>query len=160
MQLRAVTTTTAPPEKAEKAKRQAPSLLSVVIIVLVLVAAAVSGVAYLSARSGPTHYACMAVKDSDGTVTVTTTGLLHYVSNQYYVSCNEGSALPTSELKSACLSITPQTIPAKIGVGAATEYYYLSSSGGHTIQLQGAAPMSNGDEIIETAGISLVTACQ
>ena len=159
MKLRAVTTTTtnAPPEKA---KRMAPSLVQVVVIVLVLIAAVVTGVAYVSARGGPTHYACLAIKNNDGTVTVTTTGLLHYVSDQYYVSCNEGSPLPTSGYSSACLSITPQTVPAKIGVGAATEYYYLSSSGGHPIRLQGASPMSNGDEIINTAGISLVTDCQ
>jgi hypothetical protein len=92
-------------------------------------------------------------------VKVTTTGLLHYANSQYYISCGEGSSLPTGYYTSSCLTISPQLVPTSLGVGGSTEYYYISTTPGHTIALQGTPPLSNGGEIINTAGVSLLASC-
>ncbi len=128
------------------------------VIVLLAIAVVGTGVAVIETSSGPTHYACLQISHQDSTVTVTTTGLLHYLDAAYYISCNEGSSLPTGTFTSSCLTISPQNIPATIGVGASTEYYHLSASG-HTITLVGAPAPTNGTEIITPAGISLSISC-
>jgi hypothetical protein len=149
------TSTTSPPGGAA---RKRPAILPAVIIVLLVIAVVVTGVGYIGEATGPTHYACLSVSHQDSTVKVTTSGLLHYLNSQYYVSCNEGSSLPTTTLTSQCLTILPQNIPASIGNGAATEYYHISASG-HTITLQGAPAPANGTEIITPAAISLSISC-
>jgi len=136
-----------------------PAILPIVVIILVAITVVATGVAYLATSSGPTGFACMSVTHQGSEVQVKTTGLLHYVKAQYYVTCNEGSNLPASTLTTSCLTITPQIVPASIGIGAATYYYYLSASAGHAITLQGAPAPTNGTEIITPAAISLSVSC-
>jgi hypothetical protein len=111
-----------------------------------------------SNAGGPASYACMSITKSGSGVDLKTSGLIHFLNNEYYISCNEGSSLPTSQYKASCLTISPQTIPASIGVGASTEYYYISANGA-AINLVGAPPPTNGTEIITPASVSLQTSC-
>ena len=133
--------------------------VQIVVVALLAIAVVGTGVAVAETAGGATHYACISVTKSGGAVHVTTTGLLHYVSSQYYISCSEGSSLPTSDLTSSCLTISSHVVPATIGVGASTEYYYLSTSGGQAISLQGAAAIANGGEIVDMAGVTLSVNC-
>jgi len=141
------------------AARDRPALIPLVVIALLAIAVVGTGIAYLDTARGATSYACMSISHQGSTVQITTSGLLHYIGSQYYISCGEGSSLPTSYFTSSCLTISPSLIPAKIGVGASTEYYYLGVTAGHTITLQGSAPLANGGEIITMSGVSIVAAC-
>jgi hypothetical protein len=154
--IRTAALTTTPPAKGTPRSR--PALLPMVVLALVVIAVVATGVGYFETSGGATSYACMGVSHQGSNVQVTTTGLLHYVKAQYYISCNEGSNLPSNDFKSSCLTISPLQVLAPIGVGAATYYYYLSS-GGHTITLQGAPAPTNGTEIITPASISLSISC-
>ncbi len=136
-----------------------PAILPIVVIILIAITVVATGVGFLATSGGPTNYACMSVAHQGSNLQVTTTGLLHYLKAQYYVTCNEGSSLPTSALTTSCLTVTPQVVPAPIGVGASTYYYYLSTSAGHTITLVGAPAPSNGTEIITPTTISLTVSC-
>jgi hypothetical protein len=151
----ATSTTTSPPPAAA---RKRPAILPTALIVLLVIAVIVTGVGVLETTGGASNYACLSVSHQDSTVKVTTTGLLHYLDSAYYISCNEGSNLPTSTFKSLCLTITPQTIPATIGVGASTEYYHLAT-GGDPITLVGAPAPTNGTEIITPSSVSLSISC-
>jgi hypothetical protein len=143
---------------AEGGARKGPALLPLVILALMLVVIVLTGVSYAQTAGGPSSYACMSIAHQGGTEKITTTGLLHYVKSQYYVSCNEGSPLPVSQYKASCLTISPKTIPAPIGVGASTEYYYISA-GGSAITLNGAPAPVNATEYINPASISLSVNC-
>lgn len=151
-----LSTASTAPSQAAKSK---PGILPVALLVLIVVVAIATGIGVLDTSGGPSHYACITISHQGGSVDVSTTGLLHYLDSGYYISCNEGSSLPTNQYKTSCLTISPKTIPATIGVGAATEYYYISS-GGSPVTLQGApAPVVNGTEYINPAGLSLSIAC-
>ena len=130
-----------------------------VIIVLIALAVIGTGLGYYETSKGGTNFACMNVTHSGNQVQVTSGGLLHYVGSQYYISCGEGSSLPTSFFSSSCLTITPHVQPATIGVGASTEYYYLASTNGSPVTLQGTAPLANGGEVINMNGVSLSVSC-
>jgi hypothetical protein len=153
--IRSATPATAP---SEAAPRKRPPVLSLVILVLLAIVVIATGVGVVSSSTGPAHYACMSISRSGSDVSVTTSGLIHYVKAQYYISCNEGSPLPTSKYRNDCLTISPQTIPASIGLGASTEYYYFSANGS-PITLQGAPTPTNTTEITVPAGISISIAC-
>jgi hypothetical protein len=129
-----------------------------VVLVLIAIVVIGTGVAYVETASGPTSYACLSIAHQGNNEQVTTTGMLHYVKSQYYISCSEGSSLPTSQYTASCLTISPKTIPATIGLGASTEYYYLSANG-NAITLNGAPAPTNGTEIITPQGISLSVSC-
>jgi hypothetical protein len=132
--------------------------VQLVIFALIAIVAIGTGVAVAEGSGGPATYACMSITHNGSTVVVTTTGLIHYVGTQYYISCNEGSALPSKVLSSSCLTISPKTILAPIGVGAATEYYYFSSTGS-SVTINGAPAPTNNTEWITPAGLSLTTTC-
>ncbi len=132
--------------------------MPIVILVLIAIVLVATGVGVAGSIGGPTSYACMSVSHSGSDVKVTTSGLIHYVKSQYYISCNEGSPLPTSGYKYSCLTISPQVILAPIGVGASTEYYYVSG-GANGIAVQGAPQMANGTEIINPTNVSLQASC-
>ena len=100
----------------------------------------------------------MRIAQNGSTLQVTTGGIIHYVKSQYYVTCTEGSSLPTSPLTTSCMTITPQVVVAQIGAGASTYYYYLSAPG-HQIALQGAPSPTNGTEIITPSGVSINVSC-
>jgi hypothetical protein len=117
-----------------------------------------TGAAYAAGAGSGTSYACITISHQGSSETIKTTGLLHWVNSQYYISCNEGSNLPTSDYKASCLTISAKTIPAKIGVGASTEYYYISSNGS-PISLSGAPAPTNATEFINPANISLTITC-
>ena len=149
---------TTPTPPAAAAPRKRPALLPLVIIVLILIVAVGTGVAYAAGAGNGTSYACITISHQGNSQTIKTTGLLHWVNSQYYISCNEGSNLPTGKYTVACLTISPKTIPAKIGVGASTEYYYISANGS-PISLSGAPTPTNATEFIDPASISLTVAC-
>jgi hypothetical protein len=130
-------------------------MILIVLMVLVVIA---TGVGYATTSGGPTTYSCMSLSHQGSSVVLKTTGLVHYVKSQYYITCTEGSSLPTSPLNFSCLTITPQAVAAPIGIGATTYYYYLSTSG-QTVTLQGAPAPTSGLEIITPANISLSVSC-
>jgi len=142
----------------EGAAKKRPALLPIVLLALIVIVVVATGVGYAQTASGPTSYACISVAHQGSTQKITTTGLLHYVKSQYYISCNEGSPLPSSSYHASCLTISPRTIPAPIGVGASTEYYYISANG-NAITLNGAPTPVNSTEYINPAAISLSIAC-
>jgi hypothetical protein len=148
-------TTTPQPAAAPRAM---PAFTPMVLVVLLALAVIGTGAGYVATSSGPTIYSCMSLSHQGTSVQLKTTGLVHYLKSQYYVTCTEGSPLPTSPLTYSCLTITPQSLVAPIGVGATTYYYYLSAPG-HTITLQGAPTPTNGTEIITPAAISLLANC-
>ncbi len=149
------TTTTAPPAAAAPRR---PSLAPMLILVLIGIVVVATGVGFLATATGPTHYACLSVSKQGSDVTVTTSGMLHYLPSGYYISCSEGSSLPTGPYQNSCLKISPKTVPAAIGLGASTQYYYISAPG-HSITLQGAPAPVNATEYIAPAGLSLSVAC-
>lgn len=149
---------TAADSAAPAASSRRPAYLSYAILLLIVIVVIATGVAYAETSGGAASYACLSIAKQGSGVTITTSGLIHYVNSEFYISCNEGSSLPTSQYKAACVTISPETIPATIGVGASTEYYYVSA-GGNAINLVGAPSPTNGTEIINPAGISLQTPC-
>ena len=149
-------TTQSPSPEAPSSKP--PSLTAVVILALIVIVAVGTGIAYAQSTSGPAQYACISISHNGGSQRITTSGLLHYTGSTYYISCSEGSSLPTGTYSASCLTISPKTIPAAIGLGASTEYYYISSNG-HAISIQGAASPVNATEFITPAGITLTVSC-
>ncbi len=139
-------------------KRGIPPASPMLVIALIAIVLVATGVGYLETSGGAKSYACMSVSTQGGGISVTTTGLVHFLKDQYYISCTEGSSLPTSSFKSSCLTITPQVVLAPIGVGASTKFYYLSAAG-HAITLAVAPPIEKGTEIITPAGVSLSVSC-
>ena len=129
-----------------------------VLVVLLAIVVIGTGAGFVATSTGPTSYSCISLSHQGSNVLVKTTGLIHYFKSQYYITCTEGSSLPTSPLTYSCLTITPQSLLAPIGVGATTYYYYLSAPG-HTITLQGAPAPTNGTEIINPWAVSLLSSC-
>jgi hypothetical protein len=154
-----LTATPTTPSSPQGAKRAMPQVSPILIIVLLVIVAVVTGVGYVATSGGATSYACISIAHQGSSLSVTTTGLVHFLKQQYYISCTEGSSLPANAYKSSCLTISPLLVPAPIGTGASTDYYYLSSSSGHAITLVGAAALTNGTEIIPPAAISLSVSC-
>jgi len=148
-------TSTTPPQGTWKAK---PALAPIVILVLIAIVVIATGASYLSTAGGPTSYACISIAHQGSNEQIKTTGLLHYVQSQYYISCNEGSSLPTSQYTASCLTISPKTVAASIGLGASTQYYYISATG-NAITLNGAPAPANSTEYVDPAAISLSVAC-
>jgi hypothetical protein len=146
------------PSTTTKAKRSLPEILPLVIVILLVITVVATGVGYLESTSGGTSYGCMTISHQGAGVKVTTDGLVHYVNSGFYISCPEGANLPSSSYKTSCLTVSPKSISAPIGVGASTDYYYLSASGS-TISLAGSPNLSNGTEIITPAGVSLTVPC-
>jgi hypothetical protein len=130
----------------------------IVIIVLIAIVVIATGVSYVNAASGPTSYACISITHLGSNEQIKTTGLLHYANSQYFISCSEGSSLPTGQYKASCLTISPHTKLAAIGLGASTEYYYVTANG-RAITLNGAPTPANSTEYVNTAAISLSIAC-
>jgi hypothetical protein len=153
--IRSATSTTSSPEAAAKSR---PALLPFAVLVLIAIVVIATGVAYVQASSGPTSYACISIAHQGNNEKITTTGMLHYQQSQYYISCSEGSSLPASQYTASCLTISPQTVPAKIGLGASTEYYYISANG-KAITLNGAPTPTNATEIITPTAVSLSVSC-
>jgi hypothetical protein len=153
--IRSATSTTSPSQGAPKARR---ALAPIVIIVLIAVVVIATGASYLNTASGPTSYACISIAHQGSNEQVKTTGLLHYSGSQYFISCSEGSSLPTGQYKASCLTISPQTKTASIGLGASTEYYYISANG-NAITLNGAPTPANNTEFVDPVALSLSVAC-
>jgi len=155
LMIRSATSTTSPPAGGAKSR---PALLPIALLVLIVIVAIVTGVGYAETASAPTSYGCISITHQGSNEMITTSGLLHYLKAQYYISCNEGSSLPTGQYTASCLTISPRTQPATIGIGASTEYYYISANG-NVITLNGAPTPTNATEIITPAGISLSITC-
>jgi hypothetical protein len=146
------------PAQPAATPRGRPAILPMLLIVLLAIVVIGTGVGYVATSTGPTTYSCISLSHQGSSVVVKTTGLVHYLKSQYYITCTEGSPLPTSPLTYSCLTVTPQSLLAPIGVGATTYYYYLSAPG-HTTTLQGAPAPTNGTEIITPWAISLLVNC-
>jgi hypothetical protein len=141
-----------------KAKRRTIDIPPLVIVILLVIAVIATGVGFVESTSGGTNYACLTISHHGNGLKITTDGLIHYVNAGYYITCPEGASLPSGTYKSSCLTVSPKTVPAQIGVGASTNYYYLSASG-NTINITGAPAMTNGSEIITPTGITLTVTC-
>ena len=149
----------APTTPSPGAKRGTPPISTIVIVGLLAIVVVATGVGYLGTSTGPINYACLSISHQGSNVDVKTTGLVHFLKSQYYVTCTEGSSLPTNTLNVGCLTITPQPLGTTIGSGySATSYYYLSATG-RTITLVGAPAPTNGTEIITPSRISLSISC-
>jgi hypothetical protein len=155
MMIRSAAPTTSSPEVATK---KGPALLPMVVLALIVIVVVATGVGYAETAGGPTSYACLSITHQGSNEKITTSGLLHYAKSQYYVSCNEGSPLPTSQYKASCLTISSKTVPAAIGNGASTEYYYISANG-NAITLNGAPAPVNSTEYINPSAVSLSVTC-
>lgn len=155
LMIRSAAPTTSPAQAAAKTR---PALLPIVILALIVIVAVATGVGYAETTGNTTSYACISITHQGSTEKITSTGLLHYVKSQYYVSCNEGSPLPSSQYKASCLTISPKTILAPIGVGATTEHYYISANG-NAITLDGAPTPVNDTEYVNPAAVSLSVSC-
>lgn len=129
-----------------------------VILALIVIVVVATGVGYAATTGSTTNYACISITHQGSTEKITTSGLLHYAKSQYYVSCNEGSPLPSSQYTASCLTISPKTILAPIGGGASTEYYYISASG-NAVTLNGAPAPVNSTEYVDPSAISLSVSC-
>ncbi len=127
------------------------------LIILMVLAVIATGVGYVATATGPTKYSCISLTHQGSNVLVKTTGLVHF-KVQYYITCTEGSGVPTSPLTFSCLTLTPQVVPATVGVGGTETFFYLSTAG-HNIALQGAPAPTNGTEIITPSSISLAVSC-
>jgi bisphosphoglycerate-dependent phosphoglycerate mutase len=132
--------------------------MPVVILVVIAIVVIATGASYLNTATGPTGYACISITHQGNNEVVKTTGLLHYTKSQYFISCSEGSSLPTSQYTASCLTISPKTITAVIGLGASTEYYYISANG-NSITLNGATAPVNSTEYVNAAALSLSISC-
>ncbi len=143
---------------SEPVSRSPVGLAALVVLVLIALVVIITGVGFAATAGGSTHYACMSISHQGSDEKITTSGLLHYLDSGYYVTCNEGSSLPTSSYKASCLTISPKTVPAAIGLGASTQYYYISSTGG-SITLQGAPTPVNATEFTNPSGITITVAC-
>lgn len=154
LMIRSATSTTSP-QGTPKAR---PALVPIVILVLIAVVVIATGASYLSTANGATSYACISITHQGSNEQIKTTGLLHYAQSQYFISCSEGSSLPTSQYAASCLTISPKTVVPPIGLGASTEYYYLSANG-NAITLNGAPTPVNSTEYVDPGAISLSVAC-
>jgi hypothetical protein len=155
LMIRSATSTTSPSAGPPKGR---PGLVPIVILVLIAIVVIATGVSYANAASGPTSYACISITHQGSNEQVKTTGLLHYANSQYFISCSEGSSLPTSQYKVSCLTISPHTRVAPIGFGASTQYYYISANG-KAITINGAPTPVNSTEYVDPTAISLSIAC-
>jgi hypothetical protein len=141
------------------AKRTGPTITLIIVIVLLAIVVIGTGVGFIETSQGATSYACMSISHNGNNVTVKTNGLIHFLDNQYYISCAEGANLPSSSYRTSCLTVTSKVIPASISVGASTRYYYLSGTPGHDINLVGTSASTNASEIITPAGVSITVSC-
>src|SRR5712692_9619377 len=76
--------------------RGRPAILPMLLLLLLAIAVIGTGAGYIVTSSGPTNYSCMSLSHQGNAVQLKTTGLVHYVKSQYYVTCTEGSPLPTT----------------------------------------------------------------
>ena len=148
---------TPPTPDSTQTKKTGRSNVQLIVVVAIIAVAALSGVVVLH-HIGPVHYACLSISSQNGAVDVSTSGIIHYTGTQYYVSCNEGSDLPTSADSYSCLMVKPDLVTSPYPGAASTYYYYLSATAGK-ISLQGAA--ANSTEIITpaTASASFLVTC-
>jgi hypothetical protein len=126
--------------------------------VLLVIAAAATGIGVVATSAGPRNFACLTIAQNGNTLHVTTSGLIHYLKGQYYITCTEGSSLPTTPLTISCLTITPKLQLSSLGIGASTYYYYLSAPG-HEMTVQGAPNPVDGAEIVTPANASISATC-
>lgn len=136
-----------------------PGLKGNQVILLVVIAALVlggAGLSLASGSSGAVKIACLSVSQHGSTVELTTSGLIHVKSASYYISCNEGTTLPTSPTTVSCLTITPQSTVSPYPGGQTTYVYYLNAPA-NSISIQGAA--ANSTEIIQPTNATISVNC-
>jgi hypothetical protein len=145
-------TTPNSPETKPAARSRTSLVLAIVIIVVVGLAFG----AVVHTSSGSVQYACMTIDHQGSNLDITTSGIIHFSGTEYYLSCVEGSPLPTSSTSVSCLTVSPQIETATYPGAASTYFYYLSAKTG-TITLQGAA--ANATEIISPSSASILVTC-
>jgi hypothetical protein len=143
------------PDSSET-KPAARSRTSLILVVAIIIILALAFGAVVHTSSGSVQYACMTIDRQGNNVDITTSGLIHVSGTGYYLSCNEGSPLPTGSLSVSCLTVNPQQTAPPFPGAASTYYYYLTTKTG-TISLQGAA--ANATEITQPTSASFLVSC-
>lgn len=145
-------------EKQPRAKQGtgARSGQNLVILAIVVVGLIALGVGAMASSGGSTSYACMRISQSGGTVSVTTSGLVHLQTGSYYISCNEGSSLPTASTSFSCLTITPKSTVSPYPGGQTTYVYYLAAPAS-SVSVQGNG--ANATEVLQPANVALSINC-
>jgi len=139
--------------ETKPAARSRTSLM-LVIVIIVVVGLAFGAVVHTS--SGSVQYACMTIDHQGNNLDITTTGIIHVSGTGYFLSCSEGSPLPSSSTSVSCLTVNPE-IETPIYPGAANTYYYYLTTKTGTISLQGAA--ANATEIIPPTSAWVLVTC-
>jgi hypothetical protein len=144
---------TSNPSETKPAARPRTSL--VLVVALIIIAGLAFG-AVVHSSSGSVQYACMTINHQGNNVDVTTSGLIHVSGSDIYLSCSEGSPLPTSSTSVSCLTVNPQLETPPYPGAASTYYYHLTTSTG-SITLQGAA--ANTTEVTPPSSVSILVTC-
>jgi hypothetical protein len=134
---------TAPKETTQaKGNRTWQSYVPIaILVVLVAIGLAATAAGSIPGKSGTVQYGCITATTMGNTVDLSTTGLIHHVGAEYYITCAEGAAEPLSSVSVSCLTISPKTITSPYPSAAPAFWYVLSATGG-TIAIQGAASNS------------------
>lgn len=140
-----------------KSKRSIQSYVPIaILVVLVVIGLAATAAGSISGKTNTLQYGCMTATAGGSNVDISTTGLIHYTGSQYYITCAEGAAEPTTSGSLSCLSITPKTITSPYPSAAPAFWYYLSARGG-SITIQGAP--SNSTVLTQPNSAIVVVTC-
>ncbi len=143
------------PVEAPKKSSSGFSLPMVLLIVALVIAAVVAGIG-LTTSSGATVYGCMSISNQGGNVKIDTSGIIHVAGSQYYVTCAEGDANPTTSTSVSCLTINPHTETYTYPDSGTETWYYLSAPG-HTITIP---PVSvNSTEVLQPTTSTITVTC-
>ncbi len=133
------------------------SMLPIVLLIIVLVVAAVTvGLGLRSASSGSTVYGCITLSQQGTNVKVVTSGIIHVSATQYYITCPEGAANPTSPITVSCLTVSPHLKVFNYPGESPSNWYYLSAPG-HIITAP--APSDNSSEVLQPANATIEVSC-
>ncbi len=143
---------TAPPRKGKSLWSSGYLILFIVILAVGVTVAAAGAIP----SSGGLHYACITATKSGSDVDVSTTGIIHHLSSEYYIGCPEGGTTATVPASLSCLTITPvTTVPPYPGSSTAIAYH-LTAPGG-SIAIQGAP--ANSTVLTQPNSAMVVVSC-
>ncbi|MGA2665475.1 MAG: hypothetical protein ABSF83_11065 [Nitrososphaerales archaeon] len=110
---------------------------TVILIVVLAIVIIGTGVGIASTSSNGFQYACLSATRSGSDVDVTTTGLMHHIGSQYFISCAEGATVSAVTASYSCMTVSPRTTSSNYPAGSVAYDYYLTAAGG-SIALVGA----------------------
>ena len=133
--------------------RASTAILAVVLAVVIIGTAV--GVAGTASRGF--EYACLSATRSGSGVDVTTTGLIHHLGSQYFISCAEDASGATAGAASySCLTVTPRVSSSTYPDGSSASDYYLTAAGG-SMMLVGAP--GNATVVTQPSTASIEVTC-